>query len=41
LSETVADALVERLAQWSVRRIYGYLGDGLNGVIGALSRAVG
>ena len=36
---TVADALVERLSAWGVRRIYGYPGDGINGVIGALSRA--
>ena len=40
MSKTVADALVERLAQWGVRRIYGYPGDGINGVIGALSRAI-
>jgi pyruvate dehydrogenase (quinone) len=39
MSKTVADALVERLAEWGVRRIYGYPGDGINGMIGALSRA--
>jgi pyruvate dehydrogenase (quinone) len=39
MTKTVADALVERLAEWGVRRIYGYPGDGINGMIGALSRA--
>ena len=28
---TVGDFLLERLAQWGVRRIYGYPGDGING----------
>src|SRR5690349_6173267 len=39
MADTVSDALVERLAAWGVRRIYGYPGDGINGVIGALDRA--
>jgi pyruvate dehydrogenase (quinone) len=39
MSELVGDFVVERLAQWGVRRIYGYPGDGINGVIGALNRA--
>jgi Thiamine pyrophosphate enzyme, N-terminal TPP binding domain len=30
---------VERLHAWGVRRIYGYPGDGINGVIGAPQRA--
>src|SRR5690349_17287867 len=34
-----ADFLVERLRAWDVRRIFGYSGDGINGVIGALQRA--
>lgn len=38
---TVADYFVERLYQWGVRRIYGYPGDGINGVLGALNRANG
>jgi pyruvate dehydrogenase (quinone) len=33
-----ADFLVERLRTWGVRRIFGYSGDGINGVIGALQR---
>ena len=35
----VGEYLVERLAQWNVRRIYGYPGDGINGIMGALARA--
>ncbi|HEY4338333.1 MAG TPA: thiamine pyrophosphate-requiring protein [Steroidobacteraceae bacterium] len=34
-----SDWLVERLKTWGVRRIYGYSGDGINGVLGALQRA--
>src|SRR5690606_5549358 len=40
-SMTVSDYFVERLYQWGVRRIYGYPGDGINGVFGALNRANG
>ena len=36
---TVGDFLVERLSQWGVTRIYGYPGDGINGVFGALRRS--
>jgi pyruvate dehydrogenase (quinone) len=35
----VGDFVVKRLHAWGVRRIYGYPGDGINGVIGALQRA--
>jgi pyruvate dehydrogenase (quinone) len=38
MSETVGDFLLERLAQWGVKRIYGYPGDGINGIMGALGR---
>ncbi|KTT19893.1 thiamine pyrophosphate-requiring protein [Pseudomonas parafulva] len=41
MSDTVGDFLVERLYQWGVRRIFGYPGDGINGVFGALNRAGG
>src|SRR6201999_4154942 len=33
------DFIVERLISWGVKRIYGYPGDGINGVMGALNRA--
>lgn len=36
---TVSDFLVERLHAWGVRRIFGYPGDGINGIIAALHRA--
>jgi pyruvate dehydrogenase (quinone) len=35
----VSDFFVGRLHAWGVRRIYGYPGDGINGVLGALQRA--
>src|SRR4051812_36286431 len=35
---TVSDALVARLIEWGVTRIYGFPGDGVNGVMGALRR---
>ena len=38
-SFTVSDAIVERLMAWGVRRIFGFPGDGINGVLGALRRA--
>lgn len=41
MSRTVGDFLVERLHAWGVRTIYGYPGDGINGVFGALNRARG
>jgi pyruvate dehydrogenase (quinone) len=39
MAQSVADFLVERLSQWGVTRIYGYPGDGINGIMGALDRA--
>ena len=41
MTMTVGDFLVERLSQWGVTRIFGYPGDGINGVFGALNRAQG
>ena len=35
---TASDYLVQRLFDWGVRRVYGYPGDGINGVMGALNR---
>jgi pyruvate dehydrogenase (quinone) len=37
----VSDYLLDRLSAWGVRRIYGYPGDGINGIMGALNRADG
>jgi pyruvate dehydrogenase (quinone) len=39
VAATVSDFLVERLLAWGVRRVFGYPGDGINGVVGALARA--
>ena len=41
MSMTVGDFIVKRLHAWGVRRIFGYPGDGINGVFGALNRAQG
>jgi pyruvate dehydrogenase (quinone) len=39
MSTTVADRLLERLREWGVAQVFGYPGDGINGIIGAFSRA--
>ncbi|CAJ0741325.1 Putative thiamine pyrophosphate-containing protein YdaP [Ralstonia edaphis] len=41
MQATVSDFLVARLYDWGVRRIFGYPGDGINGMFGALQRAGG
>ena len=38
MGPNVSDFLLERLHAWGVRRIYGYPGDGINGILGALDR---
>ena len=38
---TVSDQLLDRLEAWGVRRLFGFPGDGINGVMGALNRADG
>jgi len=39
MSTTVADKLLERLREWGVEQVFGYPGDGINGIVGAFSRA--
>jgi len=39
MSVTVSDFLLQRLGEWGITRIYGYPGDGINGILGALNRA--
>ena len=39
MSQTVGDFFWDRLHQWGVRRIFGYPGDGINGLLGALQRS--
>src|ERR687893_2326440 len=36
---TASDVLVERLRAWGVDRVFGYSGDGIDGVLGAVRRA--
>ena len=39
MANTVSDFFWERLSAWGVKRIFGFPGDGINGLIGALDRA--
>jgi pyruvate dehydrogenase (quinone) len=39
MSDTVGDYLLERLSTWGIKRIYGYPGDGINGILGAFNRS--
>ncbi|WP_200551009.1 thiamine pyrophosphate-requiring protein [Kosakonia sp. LAM2021] len=39
MSMKTSDFFVQRLKEWGVTRIYGYPGDGINGVLGAIQRA--
>ncbi|MBI5545237.1 MAG: thiamine pyrophosphate-requiring protein [Deltaproteobacteria bacterium] len=41
MADTVSDFLLRRLRTWGVRRIYGYPGDGINGLMSALQKAQG
>jgi pyruvate dehydrogenase (quinone) len=41
MTDLVADALVSRLQDWGADRIFGYAGDGINTLLGALQRADG
>ncbi len=34
----VSDYIVQRLYDWGIRQIYGYPGDGINGLMGAMNR---
>jgi pyruvate dehydrogenase (quinone) len=38
MPNTAADFMLERLQEWGINRIYGYPGDGINGILGALGR---
>ncbi|MFP4682010.1 MAG: thiamine pyrophosphate-requiring protein [Chitinispirillaceae bacterium] len=38
MSGTASDFLIQRLSEWGVSRVYGYPGDGINGILGALGR---
>jgi pyruvate dehydrogenase (quinone) len=38
-TKRVSDHLLARLGEWGVRRVFGYAGDGINGILGAFGRA--
>jgi pyruvate dehydrogenase (quinone) len=37
--QDVADYLLERLRAWDIRHVFGYAGDGINGILAAFGRA--
>jgi len=39
MGNTVADVLLSRLREWGVRQVFGYPGDGINGLLAAWGRA--
>lgn len=39
MAELVSDFLIKRINAWGLKRIYGFPGDGINGIIGAIDRA--
>jgi pyruvate dehydrogenase (quinone) len=41
VTATVSDFLIDRLEEWGVDTIFGYPGDGINGIMGSLDRAGG
>ena len=39
MAELVADVVLARLREWGVRQVFGYPGDGINGLLAAWGRA--
>src|ERR1700759_5330603 len=39
MAETVADFLLKRLRAWGIKQVFGYPGDGINGLLAAWGRA--
>jgi pyruvate dehydrogenase (quinone) len=39
MAASVSEYLLQRLSDWGVKRIYGYPGDGINGIMGAMDKA--
>lgn len=39
MTDTVGDFVLQRLTDWGVERVFGYPGDGINGLMGAMDRA--
>src|SRR6266513_4062989 len=38
MGDTVSDFMLKRLSAWGIKRIFGYPGDGILGIMGALER---
>jgi pyruvate dehydrogenase (quinone) len=38
MGQTVSDQILERLSEWGVTHVFGYPGDGINGIMGAFNR---
>jgi pyruvate dehydrogenase (quinone) len=38
MGKTVGEFMVERLRDWGVRRVFGYPGDAINGILNALRK---
>ncbi len=38
MAKTVSDFVLERPAEWGIGRVFGYPGDGINGLLSALGR---
>lgn len=38
MSKNVSEFLIDRLSEWNISRIFGYPGDGVNGIMGALNQ---
>ncbi|MGA7615957.1 MAG: thiamine pyrophosphate-requiring protein [Thermoanaerobaculia bacterium] len=41
MSETVGEFVIKRLHEWGVKRIFGFPGDGINGLMGGLEKTDG
>lgn len=39
MSQTVADVLLARLREWNIKQVFGFPGDGINGLLAAWGRA--
>ena len=39
MTQTVGDYFWHRLHEWGIHTVFGYPGDGVNGLLGALNRA--
>jgi pyruvate dehydrogenase (quinone) len=39
MTDTVADVLLRRLGEWGVKQVFGFPGDGINGLLAAWARA--